>query len=257
MAACYYLSSPIQNSDTDRPIHWLDGNISLILGIFAGHKAALIQTDIHSTTLLSSLQYMPNVQVVIGLGVASGQRNVSDLGDVLVSTSVHGISFKGGKMQPSKELIIDTSLSVAGKVFASEVSHWSGFKCSKADRKSKVHTGSLISIPLDHQGADIDTLLKGDKNLIGKETEGHKIAHTLLYLKEKENRLVDFVMIMGVMDYGSRVKMRSWLLTASLAAVSYAQHKLLNTNSSVYGEFLNYSLISCNIEILHAGMTFL
>ena len=42
LAACNHMSSPLESGDIDRPVRWFDENISLILGIFADHKAELI-----------------------------------------------------------------------------------------------------------------------------------------------------------------------------------------------------------------------
>ena len=64
--------------------------------------------------------------------------------------------------------------------------------------------------------------------------EGQELAHAQWQLQEKEKRHVDFVVIKGVADFGDGTKEKEWQLTASLAAASYAEHKLLQTGGSVY-----------------------
>ena len=69
--------------------------------------------------------------------------------------------------------------------------------------------------------------------------EGQELAHAQLHLKEKEKRQVDFIVIKGVADFGDGSKDKAWQLTASLAAVNYAEHKLCETAGSVYCKFLH------------------
>ena len=108
------MSSPLESGDTDKPTRWFDENISLTLGIFAGHKAALIQT--HKGTdsrysLQSSLQYLPNIKLIIGLDFAYGRRNKSD---VLISTCVDGVSnfrIEGGQILFDEGIVHYTNTS--------------------------------------------------------------------------------------------------------------------------------------------------
>ena len=242
LAACSLMSSPLEDGDINKPVRWFDENISLTLGVFADHKAALIQT--HKGTdcrhsLLLSLQHLPNVKLIIGLGFAYGRRNKSELGDVLISTCVDGVSnfrIEGGQISFDEGLIRYTNASTATyNVFATGASLWTDFKCSTSDRESKALPGVIISTPvlLNDRKALAD-FLTNNKRFIGGEMEGQELAHAQRQLQEKEKRLVDFVVIKGVADFGDGTKEKDWQLTASLAAASYAEHKLLQTGGNVY-----------------------
>ena len=247
LAACSHLSTPLENSGVNRPISWFDGNISLTLGIFGGHKAALIQSSKGADcrhALLSSLQYLPNVKVIIGLGFAYGRKKKSALGDVLISTYVDGVSnfrIEGGRMKFDEGRVRYTSPSTkTANVFTTGTSLWTSFKCSTANRKSKAHAGVLISTPmLLNDRKALDDLLTNNERFIGGEMEGQELAHAQLHLKEKENREIDIVVIKGVADFGDGTKEKAWQLTASLAAASYAAHKLYETAGTVYCKFLH------------------
>ena len=259
IAACNHLSSPLQSgADSDRPIRWFDENISLTLGIFAGHKAALIQTRKGTDcrhALLPSLQYLPNIKLIIGLGFAYGRRNKSELGDVLVSTCVDGVSnfrIEGGQILFDEGLVRYTNPSTAtDNVFAAGASLWTDFKCSTSDRESTAHTGVIISTPvLLNDRKALDDFLMNNKRFIGGEMEGQELAHVQRQLHEREKRHVDFIVIKGVADFGDGTKEKDWQLTASLAAASYAEHKLLQTGGKVYsvsGKFPKYRSACMNI----------
>ena len=246
LAGCNHLSSPIQIGDIDKSICWFDRSNSLTLGIFAGHKAALIQTHKGADcqhALLLSLQYLPNVKLIIGLGFAYGQRNKCELGDVLVSTYIDGVSsfrIESGRIKFDERSVCCTSPSRAvTNCFTTEASLWRGFTCSTTDRESRAHTGTLISSPmLLNDRKALENFLMCSKTYIGGEMEGQELAHAQRELKEKEDRQVDFIVIKGVADFGDGTKEKDWQLTASLAAASYAEQKLHETGGIIYGKFL-------------------
>ena len=242
LAALNCMNSPFENNDAGKPIRWFDGNILLILGFFADHRAALIQTRKGADcrhALLLSLQYLPNVKLIIGVGFAYGRRNKSELGDVLVSTCIDGVSnfrIVDGHIQFDEGSVRYTNTSTATEnAFATLSSFWTDFKCSTADRESKAHTGVIISSPMlvNDRGA-LDDFLSNNQRFIGGEMEGQELAHAQRRLKENDERQVDFIIIKGVADFGDGKKEKSWQLTASLAAASYAEHKLSQTGGKVY-----------------------
>ena len=243
LAAYNHLSPPIQNSDISKPILWYNENISLTLGIFADHKAAVIQTRKGTDSrhgLLTSLQYLPNIQLIIGLGFAYVQRRKSNRGDVLVSACIDGVSnfrIEDGRIKFDEGHARYTTLSTAAEnVFVSRASLWKGFKCSmRADRESKARTGVLVSSPvlLNDQKA-LDDYSKNNERFIGGEMEGQELVQAQQYLKENKQYQVDVIVIKGVADFGDGTKDNSWQLTASLAAADYAEKKLRETCGKVY-----------------------
>lgn len=241
LAVCNRLSPPIQN--ITGTLTWFDEGIRLMLGIFANHDAAVIQTRKGTDSryeLRSCLRYLPNVKLVIGVGFAYGRRYKCYLGDVLISNLIDAISnFRIGK---EKTIKFDESLSRhtgvsrnASNVFTKAASMWTGFKCSMADRESKAHVGLLISSPVlldDREG--LDDYLKNNERLIGGEMEGQEIVSAQKELSDEDQREVDVIIIKGVADFGDGTKEQGWQLTASMAAASYAESKLLATGGSVY-----------------------
>ena len=244
VAVWNHLSSPLENSDDNKPIFWYDQGVSLTLGTFAEHKVAVIQTSKGvdcQHELMPALHYLPNVQLVIGLGFAYARRSKCNLGDVIVSTYVDGVGncrIEDGRLNFDEGRARYTAVStVTANVFTRGISTWRSFKCS-TDRESKVHCGVLISSPmlLNDQRA-LDEYLRNNKRFIGGEMEGQELAHAQLHLKEKEKRQLDFIVIKGVADFGDGTKEKAWQLTASLAAASYAECKLLETAGSVYCKY--------------------
>ena len=241
LAALNHLISPLEDSG-NKPIRWYDGHVSLTLGIFAEHKAALIQTrkgvDCQHE-LLSSLQYLPNVKLVIGLGFAYARRSKCNLGDVIISTFVDGVGncrIEDGRLKFDEGCVRYTPVStLTGNVFTKETSLWTSFVSSKDGHKSKARAGLVISSPmlLNDQRA-LDEYLKNNERFIGGEMEGQELARAQLHLMEKEERLLDFIIIKGVADFGDGTKEKAWQLTASLAAASYAEYKLRDTQGTVY-----------------------
>ena len=246
VAVWNHLSSPLENSDDNKPILWYDQGVSLTLGIFAGHKVAVIQSSKGvdcQHELMPALHYLPNVQLVIGLGFAYARRSKCNLGDVIVSTYVDGVGncrIEDGRLKFDEGLVRYTALStVTANVFTRGISTWRSFKCS-TDRESKVHCGVLISSPmLLNDQRVLDEYLRNNERFIGGEMEGQELAHAQRHLKEKEKRQLDFIVIKGVADFGDGTKEKAWQLTASLAAASYAEHKLLETAGSVYCKYSN------------------
>ena len=247
VAAWNHLSSPVQDSVINKPIRWYDENISLTLGTFGEHKAALIQTSKGvdcQHELMPALRYLPNVKLIIGLGFAYARKSKCNLGDVIVSTYVDGVGncrIEEGRLKFDEGRVRYTGVStVTANVFTKGISSWTSFKCSTADREAKAHAGVLISSPmlLNDQHA-LGEYLRNNERFIGGEMEGQELAHAQLQLRENENRQVDFVVIKGVADFGDGTKGKAWQLTASLAATNFAVHKLCETAGTVYCKFLH------------------
>ena len=242
LAALNHLNSPVEQRGSNKPIRWFEDKISLILGIFGGHKAALIQTSKGvdcQHEILPALRRLRNIKLIIGLGFAYGLRSKCDLGDVLVSTYVDGVGncrIVNNTLKFDEGRVRHTSMSTAAlNVFTKHTCFWRSFTCTKAGRLAKVVTGPLISSPmlLDDQNA-LDEFLKNNERFKGGEMEGQELARAQLSLKDSDGRDVDFIVIKGVADFGDGTKEKGWQLTASLAAANYAEHKLLDSGGKVY-----------------------
>ena len=239
-AALKYLSPPVEQSD--KPIRWFHGNASFILGIFGGHKAALVQTSKGADCqpeLMPALESLPNAQLIITLGFAYGLRSQCELGDVLVSTSIDGIGnirLEHGRLKFDEGRVRQTSMSTrALNVFTKGIILWRKFICSKEGRKTKVVAGPLISSPvLLNDKTALDEYLKNNERFKGGEMEGQEVARAQLTLKEKNKREVDFIVIKGVADFGDGSKAKGWQVTATLAAASFAEEKLRESGGNVY-----------------------
>ena len=240
VATLKHLSPPVEQSN--KPIRWFGGNVSIILGIFGGHKAALVQTSKGADCLLElmpALRSLPNAKLIITLGYAYGLKSKCNLGDVLVSTSVDGIGnirLEHGRVKFDEGRVRHTSMSTpALNVFAKGTYLWRKFICSTEGRQTKVVAGPLISssMLLNDQAA-LDEFLKNKERFKGGEMEGQEIARAQLTLKEEVKRDVDFIVIKGVAGFGDGSKEKGWQLTASLAAASYAEEKLHESGGKVY-----------------------
>ena len=198
---------------------------------------------------MPALHYLPNVKLVIGLGFAYARRNKCNLGDVIISTYVDGVGncrIEDGRLRFDEGCTRYTPVStLTGNVFTKGTSLWITFTCSTDGRKSKAHAGVLISSPmlLNDQRA-LDEYLKNNDRFIGGEMEGQELSHAQFYFKEKEDRQVDFIIIKGVADFGDGTKEKAWQLTASLAAASYAERKLRDTQGTVYSVESKLSIVT-------------
>lgn len=211
---CTNPSSPLADSDNNKPINWYDRGISLTFGIFANHKAALVQTckgvDCQHE-LMPALQCLPNIKLVIGLGFAYAWRNKCNLSDVIISTFVDGVGncrIEGDRLKFDEGCVRYTTVSTCtSSVFTKGTSLWTTFTCTTSDRKSKAHAGVLISSPmLLNDKRAFDEYLKNNERFIGGEMEGQELAHAQLHLKEKEDWPVDFIIIKGVANFGDGTK---------------------------------------------------
>ena len=240
IAALKHLSPPVEQ--TDKPIRWLQDNVSLTLGIFGDHKAALVQTKEGADCqyeLIPALRSLPNAKLIITLGYAYGLKSKCKLGDVLVSTSIDGIGncqLQHGRLKFDEGHVRQTSMSTrALNVFANGNMLWTEFICSKEGRKTKVLSGPQISSPmLFSDKTALDEYLKTNEQFNGGETEGQEVANAQLFLKGNDHREVDFVVIKGVANFGDETKVKEWQLTASLAAAFYAEEKICESCGNVY-----------------------
>ena len=228
--------------DLDNTILYRTNNgIEVTLGVFGDHKAALICTSKGADCrheIERALKSLPGLQLIIAVGFAYGRRDKCKLGDVLVSTTVDGVS--NFRIDTSGEIKIDegdvrhTAMSMNTRsTFTKRI--WSFFVCSKDEkRESKIHCGVIISSPMLLNNRDVlQKIIAREERFIGGEMEGQELAQ-LISPKDGEHHKVDFIVIKGVGDYGDGTKEKDWQYTASLAAADYAEMRLRDTQNKVY-----------------------
>ena len=224
-------------------LYHTDTGIEVTLGLFGKHKAALIRTSKGGDCrheIERTLKSLPGIQLIIALGYAYGRRDKCKLGDVLVSTTVEGVS--NIRVDESGEIKIDegdvrsTSMEVKTRnTFTKRNWFVEDFLCSKdGECKSEVHCGVIISSPMLLNNRDaLEKLITRQERFIGGEMEGHELAQAT-YLKDGKHHNVDFIVIKGVANFGDGTKEKEWQFTASLAAAAYAEKKLEETQNKVY-----------------------
>lgn len=234
-------------SDTERPINWFDPPLSamLTLGMFAGHKTALIQAkmgDDCRVEIENALELLPNAQLVAGVGVAYGRKDKTTFGDVMVATTIDGVGnvrwnngdlyfYQGDNRYTRTE-------QRAIEVFAREVDDWStetGFKVTKSGRVPKIHAKMIVSAPWLVNDLDIlNKIMEIDPRAVGGEMEGQVLSEIHNnFLNLNPPRKIDTIIIKGVADHADGQKHKGWQMTAGLASIGYTKFKLEQTEGQV------------------------
>ena len=241
VAVYEYLKPPdlleLKNTIFYRP----DMGIEVTLGVFGNHKAALVRTSKGGDCreeIRRALKSLPALKLIIAVGFAYGRRDKCKLGDVLVSTTIDGVSNlrvdKSGEIKIDEGDVRHTAMTVKTRnTFTKR--NWIDFICSKdGKRESQIHCGVIISSPmlLNNKSA-LEKLIAREQRFIGGEMEGQELAH-VTSSKDSEHHDVDFIVIKGVADFGDGSKEKDWQFTASLAAASYAEKRLEETQNRVY-----------------------
>lgn len=227
-----------------------------VLGIFGGYKAAQVKTKMGtdcSNGIKAALKRLPNICAVIAVGVGYGvDREKYKYGDVLVSKHVHGV--KDVRLQPGEIRFRDSDISTVEvsealtDIFTVMISTWNKkFQCNKTEpaadgstpeaRYAKVYCGGIICGPmLVADAKQRDSLRRDHPEVIGGEMEGGELVKIQNEYNADRDRPHDLnvIVIKGVGDFGDHKKEvgRKWQYTASLAAASYAEHKLLITEGT-------------------------
>ncbi len=230
----------------------------IVLGMFGGYKAALIQTEMGDEIreeVENALDKFPNAKFILAIGVAyANNPDKAKYGDVLVSRFIDGV----GNIKYTRDgLIIFRAGSsrfasvpqLLKNIFARGEETWStlvNFKCTKsvdstdseAGRTSKVHSGVIVSNRALIDNKEVHERMKlNAPEAIGGEMEGVvliEIQQRLARRKQTPPRELGVTVIKGVADYADGQKEKEWQLTAAMAAASYAQHKLKMTEGKLF-----------------------
>ncbi len=198
-----------------------------VVGLFADHKAALIQTDVGSNStdyIEDALHTFPNAKYVIGVGVGYAfDRSKYKLGDVMVFQKIsdlRNLKFSNGEIINRGETV--NVVNTLTSVFCKDLSFDEEFEVSQAQRHSKVYTGRYASYAavLDNEEMR-DKFRAAVPEAIGGEMEGGELLRF-----QQKRKIEGVIVIKGVVDYGEGVRTKEWQFTATMAALKYTQSKL-------------------------------
>ena len=230
-----------------KPIDLFEPN-NIVLGMFGGYRAALVQTkmgDDCRVEIEEVVEHFPNARIIIAVGVAYGRVKYK-FGDVLVSKVIDGVA--NMKFIANGNIIIQASdtrytpvVQTLENVFARGTSTWIAkekFECTKQGRMSDVFPGVLSSAPLLVDDKEtLESILKNSPEAVGGEMEGSVLVRVQKKLS-KQKRDLGVIVIKGVADYadGEKKEGKKWQFTAAMAAASYAKHKLIETGGHLFEE---------------------
>ncbi len=199
-----------------------------VVGTFAGHKTALIQTDVGSNSsdyIQSAINTFPNARFIIAVGASYAFDNSKyKLGDVLISKKISDLKNmkfdKFGDIVDQGETIdvIDDLKSV----FCMDLMFEEDFAVSKNGRISNAHCGRYASYSalLNHKQMR-DKFRAAIPEAIGGDMEGGE----LLQFQQKR-KIEGIIVIKGVASYADGCGGKEWQFTAALAAMKYTESKL-------------------------------
>ena len=208
--------------------------MTMILGMFAGHKAAIVWVDQGSDCehpIRKALDCFPKARFLLGIGVAYGiSKKAVNFCDVLVASQIvdYGTrpKVKGGTIMARGD-VASTNPSLKN-IFCRNTVGWT-FICTKAGRRAKAIVGQLDSgsFLLD------DRTVKEGMQKQFPEAKGGEMEGWVLYGKIAGDRDIlkhhpdlEAIIIKGVADYGDGTKDKRWQLTAAMAAASYTHFQL-------------------------------
>ena len=208
--------------------------MTMILGMFAGHKAAIVWVDQGSDCekpIRKALDCFPKVRFLLGIGVAYGMsKEVVKLCDVLVASQIVNYGtrpkVKEGTIMARGD--VTSTNPILKNIFCRNTVGWR-FECTKAGRRAKAFVGQLDSgsFLLD------DCAIKEGMQKQFPEAKGGEMEGWVLYGKIvgdrdilKKHPDLGAIIIKGVADYGDGTKNKRWQLTAAMAAASYTHFQL-------------------------------
>ena len=230
-AALEKLKPPqIETQEFSKPVNYPHKWMTIVVGTFAGRDAAVIRTQ-QGANCLDELEAVfkndmifPSAELLLGLGICYGlKKNAAKFADVLVGKEIDVI--KAPKINPDGTMdprgivkVIPKSLQ---KLFCEDAKLWDGLTVSEQpnERIAKVFVGRLASASILIDNLSIQKGLETPGlRYIGGEME----AWALIECAPEQ-----VITIKGIADFADGTKDKVWQLTAAMAAVEYAHHRLL------------------------------
>lgn len=208
-----------------------------VLGNFADHKIALIQTGVGSNAgeyIQDAIKIFKNAQFIFGVGVCYAfDRTKYKFGDVLVSSKISDL--RNWKFNKHGDIVnrgqtIDVVNTMKTIFCKSSATFSDPCPVTLPDtpegigRNSKVHVGTFASfaVLMDDQKMR-DKFGSTIPEVMGGEMEGGEL---LRFPTMKDNNIEGIIVIKGVVDYGDGRKDKRWQFTAARAAFAYTRDKL-------------------------------
>ena len=216
-----------------------------VVGWFASYRAAVVLTEQGNecrgilTEALTCIESFPNVQVIIGAGIAYANDQKCKLGDVLISDQIETfLPYKQTGDQITNRGPRERIGPNVRRVFKNPAKDWSdrkSFTCSKDNQKSVAHVGCIISTPiLVSDGTLRDKLRESTPNAIGGEMEGWVLLEVRSRLKHLLQKEIEVIIIKGVADYGDIRKGDEWQWTAAKAAMDCIHYCLKRSGGNEF-----------------------
>ena len=196
----------------------------VLAGKFAGIDTVLVQTlpgEFVSDAVQSVLTYYNKINLIIGVGVAySFDRDTHDLGDVLVSERIGNLQdFLLGEDKRTAQ-ISNTKLTT---VLCTNLNIVPEFQVAASGRTAKVHSGLILSYPVLVNSREVrEELHTAYPTAIGGEMDAHGLLRYML-----DSTVTGVILVEGVVDSIGGDK---WDFTASMAALTYVESKLISTD---------------------------
>lgn len=198
----------------------------IVLGNFADRKCALALTKQGQECrkgITISLNCLPKVEAIIGIGIAFGiSKDRLKYGDVLIGkqiTDYGNAKIEEHQITPRLE-VRDVQSKLYNIFCLTQPDEWK-FQDSKA------YTGNIASkFDLINDRTYIQKLKA--HNHIGGEMEGGCL---LSICKEEQYAKTHFIIIKGVSDFGDGDKDDRWQITAAKAAADYVHYCLSNSKA--------------------------
>ena len=242
-AATSFIKAP--NGSSEKAIYYRDH----IIGMFAGQKIALVQTQpggYCQEEMEKALRNFPNARYIIGVGICFAyDRKKHRFGDVLISQMIsdfRNYKFSGDQVidrGETKQVSEDLSSIFCNKIDL----HWKKkFQVtSNTGRCSKPHYGKFASAAIL-----FDSLKEREKfraavpEVIGGEMEGCEL---LKVMNSSHNKVKGIIIIKGVADYGDGTKSKEWQFTAAMAAFHFTETIITAKNPLLFSYKEQYIFI--------------
>ena len=193
-----------------------------VVGRFAGHMVALIQTNVGSNSRIyikDAIDFFQNAEHIYGVGVGYAFDRSKKLGDVLVSNKI--CDLRSSKMNKEQQFLNRGFTYLVDNQEAEEMH----FPVAKDGREAVVHVGTIASFDMLMDNKEFrDKLRRAVPDVIGGEMEGG----VLMEFKNVSETIVRAKIIKGIVDYGDGKKEKSWQFTAAMAAFAYTEKLLEN-----------------------------